>query len=934
MERAGFATWMTWPQGRCCPVSEVARCSSSGPTAPPLPRQPRWHPSSPTLPPSRSASAHCCRGRAAYFRGYSSFSISGEPMVTVQNTEEVVMQGLTEQEARERLATGGYNELPATRKRTIFHILLDVLREPMFLMLIACGLLYLLLGDEGEALMLMGFVVVIIGITLYQEQKTERALDALRDLSSPRALVIRDGRQQRIAGREVVCDDLLLVAEGDRVPADSVLLTCSNMNVDESLLTGESVPVRKTAWDGRTEMGRPGGDDQPWIYSGTVLVKGRGLAQVRATGPRTEIGKIGKALQVLESEDTDLQRQTSRIVRNFATVCIALCAVVVVVFVLTRGDWLHGFLAGLTLAMATLPEEFPVVLTVFLALGAWRISQRHVLTRRVPAVEMLGAATVLCTDKTGTLTQNRMTVTHLAVQGLIQEVGTAQRSLPEEFHELVEFGILASPPNPFDPMEKAIKELGGRTLINTEHLHSDWNLMHEYPLSGELLAMSHAWRSTKRRLFVIAAKGAPEAIADLCHFSAEQCEKLKQDINQMAERGLRVLGVARAEFVPPDLPAEQHDFQFEYLGLLGLADPIRPEVPAAVRECYEAGIRVVMITGDYPGTARNIARAIGLQPADDIITGAELDAMPDSQLQERLRTACVFARAVPEQKLRIVQALKANGEIVAMTGDGVNDAPALKAAHIGIAMGGRGTDVARESAALVLVDDNFASIVAAIRMGRRIFDNLKKAMAFIFSVHIPIAAMSLIPVLFNWPLALLPVHILFLELIIDPACTIVFEMEADEKDVMSRPPRRLDEPLFGRQMILTGLIQGLGVLAVVFSIYAFGLAQGLGEGEARMFAFVSLVVGNLALIFSNRSRTRFIFQSLRVPNKALWWVTGLTLFFLVLVLAVPALRNIFSFAPLHRWEVALLFFSGLSSIFFAESIKLKAVQKVIFKEGE
>jgi Ca2+-transporting ATPase len=847
---------------------------------------------------------------------------------------QLELQGLTDQEVRERLATDGYNELPTAKKRNFFHILLEVIREPMFLMLIACGLLYLFLGDQEEALMLMGFVVVIIGITFYQEQKTERALEALRDLSSPRALVIRDGRQQRIAGREVVRDDIVLIAEGDRVPADAVLLTGSNVTVDESLLTGESVPVRKKAWDGRLEMGRPGGDDQPFVYSGTLIVKGQGVAQVRSTGISTEIGKIGKALLILEPEDTNLQQQTGKIVRNFAMIGLAMCVLVVVVFGLTRGDWLQGFLAGITLAMATLPEEFPVVLTIFLALGAWRISQRHVLTRRVPAVEMLGAATVLCTDKTGTLTQNRMTVTHLMIGDELLEVELQQHMIPEAFHELVEFGILATPIDPFDPMEKALKEVGGRTLVNTEHLHADWNLMREYPLSEKLLVMSHVWRSTSRHAFMIAAKGAPEAIADLCHFDAAQMKALHSQINQMADQGLRVLGVAKAEFTPVDLPVEQHDFDFKFLGLLGLADPIRPEVPNAVKECYDAGIRVIMITGDYPGTARNIARQIGLKPLEEIITGSELDKMNDDDLRERIKTTCIFARAVPEQKLRIVGALKANGEVVAMTGDGVNDAPALKAAHIGIAMGGRGTDVARESAALVLVDDNFASIVAAVRLGRRIFDNLKKAMAFIFAVHIPIAGMSLIPVLLKWPLALLPVHVLFLELIIDPACTIVFEMEDDEPDIMQRPPRKLEAPLFGRSMILSGLIQGLGNLAVVAGVYSFALYQNLGEGEARMFAFVSLVIGNLGLIFANRSRTMSIFKTLRVPNKALWWIAGGALFFLALVLTIPALRNVFQFAPLHRWEVALLSLAAAFSIFFAEIIKLKALQKVIYRDKE
>lgn len=838
------------------------------------------------------------------------------------------LQGLTEQEALERLAQDGYNELPSAKKRTFLYILFEVVREPMFLMLIACGLLYLFLGDREEALMLMGFVFVIIGITFYQEQKTERALEALRDLSSPRALVIRDGKQQRIAGREVVQDDILLIAEGDRVPADAVLLSSTNLSIDESLLTGESAPVRKKAWDGKLENCRPGGDDLPFVYSGTLVVKGQGITQVRSTGLRTEIGKIGKALQVLEPEDTNLQKQTAKIVRNFALIGIGLCILVVIVYGLTRGDWLNGFLAGLTLAMATLPEEFPVVLTIFLALGAWRISQRKVLTRRIPAVEMLGAATVLCVDKTGTLTKNRMTVTKIAIENQIVPVDGNQISLAEDLHEVVEYSILASPENPFDPMEKAMKELGGRALANTEHLHKDWVLVKEYPLSEKLLAMSHVWRSTNDEDFVIAAKGAPEAIADLCHFNENQRASLNQQIDRMSDDGLRVIGVAKTHFRRHKLPTKQHDFEFEFIGLLGLSDPVRPEVAGAVQECYTAGVRIIMITGDYPGTARNIANQIGLNHGGQIITGLELDQMSDAELQERIKTVSIFARAIPEQKLRIVNALKANGEVVAMTGDGVNDAPALKAAHIGIAMGGRGTDVAREAAALVLLDDNFASIVQAVRMGRRIFDNLKKAMAFIFAVHIPIAGMSLLPVLLKWPLAFLPVHILFLELIIDPACTIVFEMEADEKDVMNRPPRRLDEPLFGRATILNSLIQGLGLLAVVFGVYAFCLAQNLGEAEARMISFVCMVLGNLGLIFANRSWSHSILVMMRVPNKALMWISGFAVSLLALVLAVPLLRDLFQFAPLHGWEAALIAGAFITSILIAESVKLPFFQKM------
>ena len=843
--------------------------------------------------------------------------------------DESNIQGLTEPEVLERLAQDGYNELPSTRKKGFFHMVLDVIREPMFLLLILCGVLYLLLGDIEEAFMLLGFVFVVIGITLYQEQKTERALEALRDLSSPRALVIRDGHQQRIAGREVVRDDIALIAEGDRVPADSVLLSATNLSVDESLLTGESLPVRKTAWDGSEEIGRPGGDDLPFVFSGTLIVKGQGIAQVQRTGPRTEIGKIGKALQILEPEDTSLQRQTAKLVKNFAILGLLLCVVVIVVFGLTRGDWLNGFLAGITLAMATLPEEFPVVLTIFLALGAWRISQRQVLTRRVPAVEMLGATTALCVDKTGTLTLNRMTVTQISSGDDFYDVSSKQVSLPEHLHEVVEYSILASPADPFDPMEKAMKELGGRTLVNTEHIHKDWSLVREYALSEKLLAMSRVWRSPDGQEFVIAAKGAPEAVADLCHLDEARMDALKEKINRMASQGLRVIGVARALFSVTDLPAEQHDFDFEFLGLLGLSDPVRPGVAEAVQECYTAGIRIIMITGDYPGTAQNIARQIGLKPSDQVITGPELDQMDDIELQRRITTVSIFARAVPEQKLRIVQALKANGEVVAMTGDGVNDAPALKAAHIGIAMGGRGTDVAREAAALVLLDDNFASIVQAVKLGRRIFENLKKAMTFIFSVHIPIAGMSLIPVLFKWPLALLPVHIVFLELIIAPACSVVFEMEAEESNIMRQPPRELEEPLFGRQMVLTGLVQGLGVLAIVLALYAFFLSRGYGQSEARMISFSSLVIANLGLIFANRSRTRSILATLSTPNPALWWVTGGTLAFLILALVVPFFRGLFSFAPLHLWELVLIALAGLLSVFVSESVKLRLFRKFL-----
>jgi P-type Ca2+ transporter type 2C len=841
-------------------------------------------------------------------------------MQALDNTD--IKIGLKKEEAERRLLEEGPNELPSQKKRAALRILLEILKEPMFLLLLACGTIYLLTGDIEEAILLLGFVFFVIAITFYQERKTERALEALRDLSSPRALVIRDGQKQRIAGRDTVRGDVILLSEGDRVPADAVLLSAVNFSVDESLLTGESVPVRKSAVEKiPDEPGRPGGDDLPYVFSGTLVVAGQGIAVVNAIGARSEIGKIGKALESMETETTPLQIQTRYLVKIFAICGAILCAVVVLVYWQTRGDLLNGFLAGLSLAMAMLPEEFPVVLTVFLAMGAWRISKKQVLTRRVPAVETLGAATVLCVDKTGTLTMNRMTVTDLCEKGHFLEIKPGRNVLPEKFHEVVEYSVLASPADPFDPMEKAMKELAESTLAGTEHLHKDWILQREYPLTKELLAMSRAWRSPDGQEYVIASKGAPEAIVDLCHLPKERVAEITSQVNEMSHKGRRVIGVARARFAHKDLPQIQHDIPFKFIGLLGLEDPVRPGVKEAIGLCYQAGIRTIMITGDYPGTAQNIAREIGLNNPESVITGSELSKMDDVELAKRISNVNIFARMVPEQKLALVRALKANGEVVAMTGDGVNDAPALKAAHIGIAMGLRGTDVARETASLVLLDDSFNSIVAAAEMGRRIYDNLKKAMMYILSVHIPIAGMSLIPVILDWPLMLFPVHIVFLELIIDPVCSVVFEAESGDHRAMMRPPRKLDEKLFNFNALFVSIAQGLLVLSVTFWVYWIVKNTHTVE-TARALAFMTLVVCNLGLMLTNRSMTRSLFVMLGEKNKALIWVTVLTLALLGLALTVPFLQGLFRFAPVTADDVFLCACAGGMVVGLMELLKL------------
>ncbi|WP_324100981.1 cation-translocating P-type ATPase [Noviherbaspirillum sp.] len=832
-------------------------------------------------------------------------------------------QGLTTDEAAERLQKDGYNELPARGKRTAAHILLEVAREPMFALLIAAGTIYLLLGSTNDALMLLGFVFVSMGITIYQEHKTERVLETLRDLSSPRALVIRQGEQMRIPGREVVKGDLLVLEEGDRIAADGVLMEAHDLLIDESLLTGESVAVSKQVMNPASQpSGEERGTDSPYrIFSGSMIVQGGGLAQVTAVGGATEIGKIGRALQSLETERSPLQVEIALLVKRFAYLGVAVSLMVFLLYGWTRHDWLNGLLAGITLAMSVLPEEFTVILTVFMALGAWRISKKQVLTRHTPVIEALGSATVLCVDKTGTLTQNRMSVKTLAAQGARFEVDHVKpESLADPARLLLKYATLASETNPFDPMEKAIHAAAAR-FGQTATLHGHGGaIVHEYPLTSELMAMTHVWRFATIPEYVVATKGAPESVIRLCRLGEDDAKAILQETQQLATQGMRVLGVAMARHDGDDWPTSPMEFSFEWLGLVGLADPVRAEVPQAVAECHDAGIRVVMITGDYAATAQAIAKEAGL-PHARVVTGPELDEMDDRQLETLVADVHVFARVRPEQKLRLVKAFKSRRDIVAMTGDGVNDAPALKAAHIGISMGQRGTDVAREASSLVLLEDNFASIVHAIRLGRRIYENLRKAMTYIVAVHLPIAGMTLLPLLFGTPLALAPVHIVFLEMIINPACAVVFENEATDSQVMKRPPRSPHERLFGMRVVFLAVLQGLGLLTAVAAVFFSGMRHGLGDSEVRALAFTCLVVGNLILIVVNRSAARSMFATLRIPNAAQWWIIAGTGVTLTAVLLIPALQRIFHFAPVHLNDFAVPALASAMTLVWFEALK-------------
>jgi len=837
-------------------------------------------------------------------------------MATVNRPAESAAIGLSGEEAAVRLRKHGPNELPTAKPKNIFRLALDVLREPMLLLLVATGGVYLVLGDLAEALALLAAIFVVVSITLFQEYKTERTLQALRDLSSPRALVIRDGVTVRVAGRDVVPGDVVLLGEGDRVPADAAVVSAENLRVDESLLTGESVPVAKTPLGGvapvRNEAGRHA------LYSGTLVVAGHGIARVTATGATTELGQIGSSLSELAVSRTALQREVSRVVRLLAVLGFSACLMVAVVYGLAQRHWLDGALAGLTMAISMVPEEFPVILTIFLAFGAWRISSHRVLTRRLPAIETLGSTTVLCVDKTGTLTENRMAIATVMADGELHEVMSRSTSLPDHVRQVVECGVLASRQRATDPMERAFL-----AFVANRHIAEDdqARLIREYPLSDTLLAMTNVWRQPDGST-IVAVKGAPEAVADLCHLSARESETLFEHVQTMAGRGLRVLAVAHAQWMGGDLPATAREFSPAFLGLVGLADPVREGVPGAVRECAEAGIRVVMLTGDYPATALAIAAQVGLARTDVCLSGPELTRLDDAALRERARSVDVFARVVPRQKLRLVSALKANGEVVAMTGDGVNDAPALKAADVGIAMGSRGTDVAREAAALVLLDDDFASIVRAVRLGRQIYDNIRKAMSYVLAIHVPIAGISLIPVLFQWPLVLLPLHVVFMEMIVDPVCSIAFEREPPEPDLMRRPPRNPRQRLFEQTVVIRSLLQGFAALLIVLTVLVSARRVGLDPADVRTLTFTTLIATNLALIFTNRSLAQTFLRAWFAPNPVLWWLIAAAVLLLGLVLAVPVVRDLFQLARPHWNDLLACAIAATAAMFVMDGIKI------------
>lgn len=816
-----------------------------------------------------------------------------------------VLRGLTAGEAELRLREEGPNRLPGSAPKSLLSILRSVAAEPMFIMLLCAGGIYLLLGDKTEAAFLMASVLVIIAITLAQERKTQRALESLRDLSAPRALVIRDQQKQRIAGQDVVRGDLLVLHEGDRIAADGVLVS-GNLSVDESLLSGESVPVLKLATIALGTTGAAATEQAPPVFASTVVTKGEGIAQVTAIGAQTAIGKIGQSLGQTQAPPAGLALASRKIVWQLTALGLFIaCLLFLVSWLWDDKSLLPSLLTAIALVMAILPEEIPVVLTVFLALGAWRMSRKKVLTRQVAGLEALGAITILAVDKTGTITQNRMKLAALSVEGNYFFDNGAQ-PLAQEFQPLCHYALLASPSDPFDPMEKAILDFARRWLNDAGN---KTGLERKYDLSADTLAMTNVYAGGQPSDRVIAAKGAPEAVLDLCRLPQGERAVIQQRAAAMAGTGLRVLGVAKGSWQANDLPDHQREFDFSFLGLLGFADPPRPDVREAISDCHSAGIRVVMMTGDHPATAKAIGEQVGLSSRLALITGAEIDGLNDAELADRLKQIDLCARLKPEQKLRLVKLLQANGEVVAMTGDGVNDAPALHAAHVGIAMGERGTDVAREAADLVLLDDSFVSIVLSIRQGRRIHDNITSAIRFIFAVHVPVVALAFFPPLFHWPLLLLPIHIVLLELIIDPACSIVFEAEPEAPNIMKRPPRKLHQSPFSFANVGYALAQGVGISAILLLGYwSLSTAGGAAESQERLIVFVALVAGILLLVMANRNLSISLAAGAGKKDLMFFRLLAFVAAMLLMITMAPLANRVLHFdvPGLAEWGYAVL----------------------------
>jgi Ca2+-transporting ATPase len=824
------------------------------------------------------------------------------------STNTFDINGLSQQEVLAAKEKFGSNSLDYKKENGFLEAAKSLVKEPMVILLLVASIIYFISGDIGDGIFLVSAIVLVATISLYQYSRSRNALEKLKNFTQPTCKVIRDGEIVEIWCEELVLGDSLMVEEGTSISADGIIIRSNDFSVNESILTGESLSVEKD----------PSKEDN-LIFRGTSVASGLAIATITAIGNETKLGKIGKSLESIEEEETPLELQIGSFVKKMVIVGAIVFLVVWGINFFKSHDVLDSLLKALTLAMSILPEEIPVAFTTFMALGAWRLMKMGIVVKQMKTVETLGSATVICTDKTGTITENKMSLAKIFVLGF-DKISEPENTLTDAEKNLIEIAMWASEPIPFDPMEIALQAAYAKIISQDER--PNFELVHEYPLGGKPPMMTHIFANKAGKRF-IAAKGAAEAIINVSILTDAEKQKIKEVIETLAKEGYIILAVGEAQFIGNNYPATQQEFEFDFKGLVAFYDPAKKNIEAVLNSFFKAGIDVKIITGDNAATTTAIAKQIGFKGYERSLTGEELMQLSETELQKRVKDTNLFTRMFPEAKLRIINALKAQNEIVAMTGDGVNDGPALKAAHIGIAMGKKGTEIAKQAASLILVEDDLSKMVDAVAMGRKIYTNLKKAIQYIISIHIPIVLIVFIPLALGWlfPNIFSPVHIIFLELIMGPTCSIIYENEPMEKNTLSQQPRPATNTFFSWNELTISIIQGLMITAGTLAVYQYSVHEGYNESLTRTLVFATLIIANIFLTLVNRSFYYSIFTTLMYKNNLVLLIITITLALMGLLIFVPMLANFFGFSPMNISQFGICNAIGFISVIWLEVVK-------------
>ena len=830
------------------------------------------------------------------------------------------LQGLSKEEVIQSRKENGTNSLEHQDKNHFLASLIEMFKEPMFLLLLLATSIYFITREYSNGIFMLAAIVLVSAISLFQESKSRNAIEELKKLSQPKSKVIRNGEIIKIPSEEIVLGDLIQTEEGTFIPADGMILQSNDFSVNESILTGESLSVFKNEKS-----------ENNLVFQGTIAASGLAICKVTAIGNQTQLGKIGKSIESIVEEKTPLQLQIRNFVKKLSLIGLIVFGIVWAVNFYNSGLILNSLLKALTLAMSIIPEEIPVAFTTFMALGAWRLIKMGIIVKHTKTVETLGSATVICTDKTGTITENKMslaqwyTLSNNTINGNGNDNSNFKEKLSTEEQELLAISMWASEPIPFDGMEIALHEAYSKLDIDDERPR--FKLIHEYPLDGKPPMMTHIFENQKGTR-IIAAKGAPEAIIACSKLSKDEVQKINNAIESMSEEGFRVLGVGVSEFAGKTFPKTQQEFAFKFLGVVAFYDPPKENIKKVFDTFYNAGIQVKIVTGDNATTTSTIARQIGFNHPENTLNGDELMKMDDATLKKKVMETTIFTRMFPEAKLKIIEALKANNQIVAMTGDGVNDGPALKSAHIGIAMGKKGTEIAKQAANLILIEDDLAKMTDAIAMGRKIYINLKKAIQYIISIHIPIVLIVFIPLVLGWiyPNIFSPVHIIFLEIIMGPTCSIIYENEPMESNLMLQKPRPLTNTFFNLKEITISIVQGLVITLGLLFVYQYCIRENCTESVTRTIVFLTLITSNIFLTLANRSFYYSIFTTIRYKNNLVLMIIGITVLITCLLLFVPLFSHFFMFETVSTVQIGMSILVGFVSVMWIEIIK--AVKRI------